>query len=143
MFSGRELYPSVAGKAAAPCVSLVSNHPFIDGNKRTAHASMEAYLKLNACNIEAPVTEQERLMVGLATGSVSREQLVSCLRTQCGRDLALIIACCPTGQMRQTAAVGSSQPSACADGCRARARAGLAAHPRPASEQRCFARDRS
>jgi death-on-curing protein len=81
-FSGRELYPSAAEKAAALCFSLVANHPFIDGNKRTAHASMEAFLMLNGFHIEASVDDQEQLMVGLATGSISRERLVSWLQAR-------------------------------------------------------------
>jgi len=79
-FSSRELYPTIPEKAAALGFSLVSNHPFIDGNKRTAHASMETFLILNGFQIEASVDEQEQLMVGLAAGSISREQLVSWLR---------------------------------------------------------------
>lgn len=79
-FGGRDLYPSLEEKAAALCFSLVSNHPFLDGNKRTAHASMEAFLMLNGHHIHASIDDQEQLMLGLAGGSVSREQLVSWLR---------------------------------------------------------------
>jgi death-on-curing protein len=42
-FSGQELYPSLAAKAAALGYSLVSNHPFVDGNKRIGHAAMESF----------------------------------------------------------------------------------------------------
>ena len=79
-FSGDDLCPSLAEKAAALRFSRVSNHPFVDGNKRTAHASMEAFLTLNGSRIEATVAEQEQLMIGLAAGSVAREQLVAWLR---------------------------------------------------------------
>lgn len=34
-FDGRDLYPSIVEKAAALCFSLVMNHPFLDGNKRS------------------------------------------------------------------------------------------------------------
>lgn len=37
-FEGQLLYPSLPEQAAALCFSLVENHPFLDGNKRTAHA---------------------------------------------------------------------------------------------------------
>lgn len=40
-FGGTELYPSSAEKAAALAFSLVTNHPFVDGNKRVAHAALE------------------------------------------------------------------------------------------------------
>ena len=54
-FEGRGLYPSLADKAAALCFSIVMNHPFLDGNKRTAHAAMEAFLQLNGHELSAPV----------------------------------------------------------------------------------------
>ena len=79
-FGGNELYPTLIEKAAALGFSLVANHPFVDGNKRTAHASMEAFLMLNGCRIEATVDEHERLVVGMADGSVSRDQVVAWLR---------------------------------------------------------------
>ena len=37
-FEGRDLYPSLEEKAAALCLSLIQNHPFVDGNKRVGHA---------------------------------------------------------------------------------------------------------
>jgi prophage maintenance system killer protein len=40
-FGGVDLYPTVIEKAAALCLSLVQNHPFVDGNKRVGHAAME------------------------------------------------------------------------------------------------------
>ena len=40
-FSGQDLYPSLAEKAAALCFSLIQNHPFVDGNKRVGHAATE------------------------------------------------------------------------------------------------------
>jgi death-on-curing protein len=39
-FGGQELYPTLQEKAAALAFSMVMNHPFLDGNKRTAHAAM-------------------------------------------------------------------------------------------------------
>jgi death-on-curing protein len=51
------------------------NHPFIDGNKRIAHAGMAVFLELNGYAIEATVDEQERLMLDLAAGLVTRDEL--------------------------------------------------------------------
>ena len=45
-FDGQDLYPTVVEKAAAIFESIIINHPFIDGNKRTAYALLE-YLLLN------------------------------------------------------------------------------------------------
>ena len=46
-FGGQDLYPSLTAKAAALMQSLVSNHPFIDGNKRVAVAATELFLRIN------------------------------------------------------------------------------------------------
>ena len=56
-FGGEELYPRVAEKAAILGFALAKNHPFVDGNKRTAHAAMEVFLMLNDHEIEASVNE--------------------------------------------------------------------------------------
>jgi death-on-curing protein len=79
--AGRDLYPTLAEKAAALCLSLVGNHhPFLDGNKRVGHAAMETFLVLNGAEIDASVGEQERIMLDLAAGRLDREQLVDWLR---------------------------------------------------------------
>ena len=78
-FGGRDLYQTLAEKAASLGYSLVLNHPFVDGNKRVAHAAMEVFLQLNDVAIGATVDEQEQLMLELAAGRVSREQLVNWL----------------------------------------------------------------
>lgn len=46
-FGGEELYPTILDKAAALTHSLLLNHSFVDGNKRTAVASLLVFLKLN------------------------------------------------------------------------------------------------
>jgi death-on-curing protein len=78
-FEGRDLYVTLHEKVAALGFSLVRNHPFVDGNKRVAHAAMETLLLLNGRELEAPVDEQERFMTDFAAGQVEREQLVAWL----------------------------------------------------------------
>ncbi len=78
-FGGVDLHASLADKAAALCFSLVNNHAFIDGNKRIGHAATETFLILNGREIDAPVDEQERLMLDLASGHLTREQLAAWL----------------------------------------------------------------
>jgi death-on-curing protein len=80
-FGGEDLHPSLPAKAAALGFSLALNHPFLDGNKRVAHASMEAFLMLNGCEITASIDEQERFMLDLAAGLVTREQLTEWIET--------------------------------------------------------------
>ena len=77
---GTDAYPSIEEKAAALCFSLCSNHPFMDGNKRVAHAAMETFLVLNGREIQASVEEQEQLMLAVAGGQASREELLEWLR---------------------------------------------------------------
>ena len=77
---GTDLHLSVPAKAAALGFSLTLNHAFVDGNKRVAHAAMEVFLTLNGYEIVAPVDEQERLMLDLAAGGVTREQLAGWLK---------------------------------------------------------------
>jgi len=79
-FAGRDLHRTLAEKAAALCFSLAQNHPFVDGNKRVAHAAMETFLVLNGWEVRASVDQQERLMLQLATGEISRDELASWLR---------------------------------------------------------------
>jgi death-on-curing protein len=77
---GKDAYLSLIEKAAALGYSLVRNHAFIDGNKRIAHAAMEVFLVMNGMELSATVDDQERFMVALAAGEVSREALIEWLR---------------------------------------------------------------
>lgn len=58
-FGGEDLYPGIFLKAAALIQSISSNHPFIDGNKRTALATLEYFLYLN--NLEIEATQREKV----------------------------------------------------------------------------------
>jgi death on curing protein len=52
-FGGKDLYPDMYGKASALCHSLLINHPFLDGKKRTAFAAMDIFLQENGYIISA------------------------------------------------------------------------------------------
>jgi death-on-curing protein len=79
-FGGDDLFPTLEEKVAALGFSLVNNHPFIDGNKRVGHAAMETFLVLNGFEIEGDVDAQENLMLGLASGQISRAELLRWLQ---------------------------------------------------------------
>ncbi len=79
-FGGTDLYPSLVEKAAALGFSLIANHPFLDGNKRIGHAAMEIFLVLNGYEIDAGVDEQERIVLSVAAGEMTREQFTDWLR---------------------------------------------------------------
>jgi death-on-curing protein len=48
-FGGQFLHPTISEQAAAYLYHIAMNHPFIDGNKRTAFAVMDTFLRLNGC----------------------------------------------------------------------------------------------
>ncbi len=72
-FGGNELYPSLAEKAAALGFSLIQNHPFMDGNKRTGHAVMAMFLAMNGYKINASIDEQTEVILSVASGKLNRE----------------------------------------------------------------------
>jgi death on curing protein len=79
-FGGEDLYPSVIEKTIAIGFSIIMNHPFVDGNKRTGHAAMEVFLILNGMEISASVDEQEQIILAVASGKIGREAFVEWLK---------------------------------------------------------------
>ena len=79
-FGGEDLYPTVVDKAAVLGYTLIKNHPFLDGNKRTGHAAMEVFLVLNGYEIRATVDEQERVILQVAASEIDREEFTTWLR---------------------------------------------------------------
>ena len=73
-FDGVELYPTLVEKAATLGFSIIQNHPFLDGNKRTGHAAMEIFLFLNGFEIRSSTDEQEKVVLQVASGKMSREE---------------------------------------------------------------------
>jgi len=71
--------PDAAALAAAYGYGIARNHPFVDGNKRLGHAATELYLLLNEHEIRATVDEQVDIVLGIAAGSVKRDEFVSWL----------------------------------------------------------------
>jgi len=78
-FGGRDLYPTIVEKAAALGFSLIRNHPFLDGNKRTGHATMETFLVLNGIEISATEDEQFSVILRIASGDMNRDDFTEWL----------------------------------------------------------------
>lgn len=80
-FDGKELFPSKEEKAARLGVGLISNHAFVDGNKRIGMYILLTFLEVNGITIE--VTDDEIIRVGLnlATGEMKYEDLLSWIRS--------------------------------------------------------------
>ena len=79
-FGGEDLYPTIIEKAVALGYSIIKNHPFIDGNKRTGHAAIEIFLVLNGHEIKASTDDQEQVILRVAAGELSRKELEKWLR---------------------------------------------------------------
>jgi death-on-curing protein len=79
-FGGEDLYPSLIEKAAALGFSIIMNHPFVDGNKRTGHAVTETFLVLNGMEISASIDEQECVILAIASGELERDTFVEWLK---------------------------------------------------------------
>lgn len=67
-FGGEDAYPDVHSKAAALFHSLTRNHPFLDGNKRTAVVAVVMFYGLNGYRLEAEQGEMVALAVDVAEG---------------------------------------------------------------------------
>ena len=74
-FMGNDLYPSIYDKAAQLCYGIANNHPFTDGNKRTALHSMDVYLIINGYDIIATQQDVENLIINVAAGRMHNTEL--------------------------------------------------------------------
>jgi death-on-curing protein len=80
-FDGKDLYPELADKAAALLDSLVNNHPFVDGNKRTGIAATSLFLILNGKKLTANNLELENFTLEVATSHPDVPAIASWLKT--------------------------------------------------------------
>src|SRR5688572_30468023 len=74
-FDGQELYPSPIDKAAAIFESIISNHPFIDGNKRTAYVLMRLVLKQGMLDIVATEDDKYDFVIKSAQGQMTFDEI--------------------------------------------------------------------
>ena len=72
--------PDLAALAAAYAFGIARNHPFVDGNKRTAAVISETFLALNGYTLTASDAELVVAFVALAAGELSEEELTSWFR---------------------------------------------------------------
>jgi death-on-curing protein len=78
-FDGKELYPSILEKAASLIESILINHPFIDGNKRTGYTLMRLFLIQNGVDITASQDNKYEFVIDIASGTLKYEGIVSWL----------------------------------------------------------------
>lgn len=75
-FDGKDLYPSKEEKGAMLGYSLISNHAFVDGNKRIGVYVMLTFLEVNGIRIDCSDEELITLGLGLAAGEIGYEGLL-------------------------------------------------------------------
>lgn len=74
-FDGKDMYPSLFDKAAVLMQSLILNHAFIDGNKRTGTAAMLIFLELNGYRLQVTQSELVDATMNVALKEWSIERL--------------------------------------------------------------------
>ncbi len=72
--------PDIAELAALYALGVARNHPFVDGNKRTAFASMVAFLSLNGAPLMADEVDAVITMLGMAAGDISDDEFIAWVR---------------------------------------------------------------
>lgn len=83
-FEGAWLHVDYAEMAAAYGFHVAQNHPFVDGNKRTALAAMLVFLEINGHALHVGQEELYAVMVGVAEGRVTKAALAGWVRERAG-----------------------------------------------------------
>ena len=80
-FDGKDLFPTKEEKAARLCAGLISNHAFVDGNKRIGVYVLLTFLEVNGISLEA--TDEELIEIGLslAKSEMKYEDLLAWIKT--------------------------------------------------------------
>jgi death on curing protein len=66
---------SLAALAAAYAFGIARNHPFVDGNKRAAFASIIVFLGLNSIDFDVPPEAATAIILGMAAGEIDEDGL--------------------------------------------------------------------
>jgi death-on-curing protein len=82
-FDDQELYSDIFEKAAALMESLVNNHPFIDGNKRTGIACAVLFLRQNGITFNAKNSEVEKFTLQVAKSELDTGSIAEWFKDHC------------------------------------------------------------
>ena len=80
-FDGQEFYPTKEEKGARLGYALISNHAFVDGNKRIGMYVMLSFLELNGIRIEASNEEVAELGLAVASGSAGYDDILDWIKS--------------------------------------------------------------
>ena len=76
-FGGQDLYPDLFAKATALGYSIIKNHPFVDGNKRTGFEALRLMLRINGFNLKASDNEKFQFVMNVAEGKNTEHQMLT------------------------------------------------------------------
>ena len=79
-FGGQELYPSKEEKGARLGYSLISNHAFVDGNKRIGMYVMLTFLEVNGIHMDCTNEDVVEVGLGVASGTMKYDELLTWVR---------------------------------------------------------------
>ncbi len=79
-FGGQEFYPDLFLKVAVLGHSIISNHPFIDGNKRVGYEAMRLMLRWNGYDIKASLKNKFNFVMSIAEGDRNEQSIVNWIR---------------------------------------------------------------
>ncbi|HQT77904.1 MAG: death-on-curing protein [Rhodospirillales bacterium 20-64-7] len=74
--------PDAAELAALYALAIARNHPFIDGNKRSAFVALELFLNLNGCSFPVGDAEVVVMMLAMASGTLPDAEFIAWVRVQ-------------------------------------------------------------
>ena len=76
-FDGEDLYPTIEEKAARQMFALISNHPFMDGNKRIGVFIMLIFLEMNQIKLKYTQEELIKLVLDTASGKIDANDILT------------------------------------------------------------------
>lgn len=81
-FDNQDLYPTPAEKSAAILESILINHPFVDGNKRTAYVLMRLILLGNGLDIVADQDDKYQMVISASAGDIRFDDIKSWIQAR-------------------------------------------------------------
>lgn len=84
-FDNNELYPSILEKAASLIESILINHPFVDGNKRTGYTLLRLFLLKHDLDINASPDNKYKFVINIASGTLHYEGIIAWLKANTKR----------------------------------------------------------
>jgi death-on-curing protein len=81
-FDSKDLYPTTEEKASAIIESIITNHPFTDGNKRTGYTVFRLLLLSDGKDIACSQEEKYRFVISIAEGKLDYEEILKWTRSK-------------------------------------------------------------